>query len=563
MFLFAIVLALLLICSLWKKRHVLFCTGWSSSSNRVPSERDSAGSCYAPPHYSRCSSFYHAPPPYTEVKSKPELYPLVFSYTNDGSKNSNNGANYLMVQYFRNYIVRPIGSLSATSTVDSLTSSFICTANEANTMIPPPYSSAATSPEGLSVSLHNYAIPRSASQQACANIAPKVPTDLQYLTGNSSLHNRPMSVPNTNQNPMSSHHQFRASESVNFADLFRQEEITGILVHQNQQNATSSNSTMTTTHTVSSRSKTRNTISDDDDDEDFQPASSGHETFSLGNGASGINYDSANQASSIYHSNDTMLSLSAAMMDKISYSRQTNDHTKLNLIQKQLEKCCEMIQQQQQQIQQTQSHFNVSTFDSEPSMNGDVAKKMSESTMMGLSYMNSNTTSTVSSLANLNSPSSPPQATSPTQEVKDLLQQISQLKDTNFSEEELNKEKSTRNSQPGPSTEMNLSHVAVTKRPTTLNSKRKFFNMKNRSVYMPIASNILTSPSGLGSKMRSPISGTPSVFMVKSRGTKSRTGWISKSAPSTPGTGLPSNFMSDDSPLLNEQDEDAENDQNC
>lgn len=539
---------------------MLFCSGWSTPSNRVPSERDSAGSCYAPPHYSRCSSFYHAPPPYTEVKSKPELYPLVFSYT-DGSKNSNNGANYLMVQYFRNYIVRPIGSLSATSTVDSLTSSFICTANEANTMIPPPYSSAA-SPEGLSVSLHNYAIPRSASQQACANVALNMPTELQYLNGNSSsLHNRPMSVPNTNQNPMSSHHQFRVSESVNFADYFRHDEETGILIHQNHQIATSSNSTMTTTHTASSRSKTRNTISDDDDDDDFQPACSGHETLSLGNGASGITYDSANQPSSIYHSNDTMLSLSAAMMDKISYSRQTNDHTKLNLIQKQLEKCCEMIQQQQQQIQQTQSHFNVTNFDSESSMSGDVAKKMSESSLlMGLGYMNSNTTSTVSSLANLNSPSSPPQATSPTQEVKDLLQQISQLKDTNFSEEELNKDKLRQDSQPGPSTEMNRSLVATIKRPTTLNSKRKFFNMKNRSTYLPIASNILTSPSGLNLRLRSPNSGGPSVFMMKSR----KAGRISKSAPSTPGTGLPSNFMSDDSPLLNEQDEDAQNeDQNC
>jgi len=69
LFLFAIVIALLLICSLWKKRHTLFCTGWSTSSNhRTPSEGDSAGSCYAPPHYSRCSSFYHAPPPYNEVR---------------------------------------------------------------------------------------------------------------------------------------------------------------------------------------------------------------------------------------------------------------------------------------------------------------------------------------------------------------------------------------------------------------------------------------------------------------------------------------------------------------
>lgn len=544
----------------------MFCSGWSTPSNRVPpSEGDSAGSCYAPPHYSRCSSFYHAPPPYSDVKSKPELYPLVFSYTNDGSKNGNNGANYLMVQYFRNYIVRPIGSLSATSTVDSLTSSFICTANEANTMIPPPYSSAA-SPEGLSISLHNYAIPRSASQQACSNGTPKSPEDLLYLTGASSLHSRPMSVPNTNQNPMSSHHQFRASESANFADLFRQDEKTGILVHQTHQVPTSSNSTMTTTHTESSRSKNRNTISDDDDDDDFQPASSGHETFSLGHGASGINFEGANQSSSIYHSNDTMLSLSAAMMDKISYSRQTNDHTKLNMIQKQLEKCCEMIQQQQQQIQQTQSHFNVTNFDSESSICGDVAKKMSESSMMGLGYMNSNTASTVSSLANLNSPSSPPQATSPTQEVKDLLQQIHQLKETNFSEEELNKDSNymLENMQAGPSYDMKHStHVSTIKRPTSLNSKRKFFNMKNRSVYLPIASNVMTSSSGFCAKLRSPNSGPASVFMVKTRGLKGRSGWISKSAPSTPGTGFPSSFINDDSPLLDEQDEDVETDQNC
>lgn len=542
---------------------MLFCSGWSapSSHRNAPSEGDSAGSCYAPPHYSRCSSFYHAPPPYTEVKSKPELYPLVFSYTNDGSKNSNNGANYLMVQYFRNYIVRPIGSLSATSTVDSLTSSFICTANEANTMIPPPYSTAA-SPEGLSVSLHNYAMPRSASQQACTNNAMKIPIEMQYLTGNSSLNNRPMSVPNTNPMGMNSHHHFRSSESANFVDLFRQEDETRIFVHQNNQVPTSSNSTMTTTHTSSSRSKNRNIVSDEDDDEDFQPASSGHGSFSIGNAASGINFDAANQASSIYHSNDTMLSLSAAMMDKISYSRQTNDHTKLNMIQKQLEKCCEMIQEQQKQIQQTQSHYNVTTsFDSEPST--DMTKKLSESALMGLGYMNSNTASTVSSLANLNSPSSPPQATSPTQEVKDLLQQINRLKDTNFSDEDLNKDNVRKNDpQPGTSTDFH-SQMPVMKRPTSLNSRRKFFNIKNRSVYLPIACNLMTSPNGLSSRLRSPSSAVPGVFMVKSRGVKSRTGWISKSAPSTPGTGLPSNFMSDDSPLLDEQDEDADTDNNC
>lgn len=73
-----------------------------------------------------------------------------------------------MVQYFRNYIVRPVGSLSATSTVDSLSSSCICIANEANTLVPPPYSRAA-SPD-LSLTTHSYGMPRSASdqQQGCS-----------------------------------------------------------------------------------------------------------------------------------------------------------------------------------------------------------------------------------------------------------------------------------------------------------------------------------------------------------------------------------------------------------
>lgn len=532
---------MLLFCSLWKKRHTL-CCGWSTSSNhRTPSEGDSAGSCYAPPHYSRCSSFYHAPPCYTEVTSKPDLYPLVFSYASDGSKGGNSGANYLMVQYFRNYIVRPIGSLSATtSTVDSLSSSFICNANEA---IPPPYSSAA-SPDGLSISLQNYSIPRSASQQGYMMHPISVPVDSLQLARTTN-NNRPMSVPNTNENSNNSYHQVRPSESANFVNLFRADEETCASSHPSNQNQTSSSSTLATTHTGSSRNKNANVVSDDDDDE-FQQASSQN---SIGNGASVMNFE-GHKVSSIYHSNETMLSLSAQMMDKISYSRQTNDHTKLNMIQKQLEKCCEMIQQQQQQIQQT--HFNVSTsFDCTSPISGNTPKNINDSPMMGLGYMNSNTGSTVSSLANLNSPGSPPQATSPTQEVKDLLEQIRQLKDTNFSDDDLGAEHKVNNN-PQPSTSFK------SMRPTSLSSKSRFFGMKNRSsAYSPIANNSFTSPSSIVSKMKSPISGATSVFMVKARGSvKNRAGQFSKSAPTTP-AGLPSSFLSDHSPLLNEQDEES------
>ncbi|KFB38916.1 AGAP000458-PA-like protein [Anopheles sinensis] len=187
-FVLAIVLALLCTCSLWRKRRQL--CGWDTSARHSQSEGDSAGSCYAPPQYSRCNSFHiHAPPPYTEVASKPDLYPLVFSYTDPGK---GNGANYLMVQYFRNYIVQPVGSISGTSTVDSLSSSFICNANEANTLVPPPYSRAA-SPD-LTVSFRNYLMPRSASQQVClttsgaGSAAAALPSSRSHAAGGSYQH---------------------------------------------------------------------------------------------------------------------------------------------------------------------------------------------------------------------------------------------------------------------------------------------------------------------------------------------------------------------------------------
>ncbi|KAG5682703.1 hypothetical protein PVAND_012037 [Polypedilum vanderplanki] len=608
LFLFAIVIALLLICSLWKKRHTLFCTGWSSTNHRTPSEHDSAGSCYAPPHYSRCSSFYHAPPPYNEVTSKPDLYPLVFSYTNDGMKNgsnnNNSSANYLMVQYFRNYIVRPIGSLSATSTIDSLSSSFICTANESNTMIPPPYSSAA-SPDDLSINIQNYAIPRSASQHGYINTnsnnnnnanninsTSNNQLDMQIFTGNSSkfqfngnnLNVRPMSVPNTFIN---SNYQFRASESVNFTQFYQPNESSNEISNSGNQHfmptSSNSNSTMATTHTGSGSSNNQNVSISDEDDEDNEIFHQASEGTSNGN---------ANQ-SSIYHSNDTMLSLSAAMMDKISYSRQTNDHTNLNLIQRQLEKCCELIQQQREQIQQTRSHFNITTsFDSasaSPMSCGELAKKLGENAIIDLGYMNSNTGSTVSSLANINSLSSPPRATSPTQEVKELLEQIKQLKDKTFSDEELNihmdSKQMTEDTQieqaprPGPSSSTEIPTTSCTNtvpnklltsctvmRPTSLSNKRRFFNMKNRSVYIPISNNPqYTSPNSFNMKMRSPILGNTTaanVFINKARGVKNRNGKGSKSAPTTPGTGFSGNYINDHSPLLNEQDEDNENENN-
>ncbi|KAK0174492.1 hypothetical protein PV327_010254 [Microctonus hyperodae] len=111
-------------CWLWQRRRL------GSSDDSSTSERASSSSCYPPPHYSRCSSFVQTlPPPYNEVTSKPDLYPLVIGFDEGMGK----GTSGFVMRYFR--------TLSHASTLDSLSSSFMCNVvNEANTIIPPPYS---------------------------------------------------------------------------------------------------------------------------------------------------------------------------------------------------------------------------------------------------------------------------------------------------------------------------------------------------------------------------------------------------------------------------------------
>ncbi|XP_020292221.1 uncharacterized protein LOC109858918 isoform X2 [Pseudomyrmex gracilis] len=121
-----VALAIAAICGFWLwKRHRS-----SLSEDCTSSERTSTGPWYPPPHYSRCSSFVQAlPPPYNEVTAKPDLYPLVIGYEDSSGK----GTSGFVMRYFR--------SLSHASTLDSLSSSFMYNmVNEANTIIPPPYS---------------------------------------------------------------------------------------------------------------------------------------------------------------------------------------------------------------------------------------------------------------------------------------------------------------------------------------------------------------------------------------------------------------------------------------
>ncbi|XP_026329891.1 uncharacterized protein LOC113237556 isoform X1 [Hyposmocoma kahamanoa] len=121
-------------------RHGVYMCSFVCCMRRPRSARDSTGSLYAPPRYSRCGSFHTAPPPYSEVTAKPDLYPLVITC---GEGEGKSPGTYLMVHYFRNYVIGASGSLSAASTAESLNSSFICNAaNEANSIIPPPYSCA-------------------------------------------------------------------------------------------------------------------------------------------------------------------------------------------------------------------------------------------------------------------------------------------------------------------------------------------------------------------------------------------------------------------------------------
>lgn len=105
---------------LWQRRKII-----SSNETVGLADRTCSASCYPPPpHYSRCSSFNQTlPPPYNEVTGKPDLYPLVIGFDEGIGK----GPSSFVMRY--------------SSTFDSLNSSFMCNVvNEANTIIPPPYS---------------------------------------------------------------------------------------------------------------------------------------------------------------------------------------------------------------------------------------------------------------------------------------------------------------------------------------------------------------------------------------------------------------------------------------
>lgn len=503
-----------------------------------------------------------------------------------------------MVQYFRNYIVRPVGSLSATSTVDSLSSSFICNANEANTLVPPPYSRAA-SPD-LPLTMHDYSMstmPRSASQQACsieqqqlrlhhqqpyragtqASLSNGSNNDVEHIP----LYRRPFGTPNSDRHEIASAttagviNYSRTSDnlnlpctqignSINDLDADNKQQSIAKNVNLNGDRALSKN--MNVSHSdqqfryVLTKSNSNLSVpngcdvipnaqmnTSSDNTSTTIAAHHGYENSNCNSNNTtneNIQYAHGNRNTNIMYesrrsidggSDGTMAAGTNAMIAKLH--RESKDLNE------------QIANRDQHQLSSMRQQMLSGNFSEESPVNADILKKYG--TMR--SYINSITGSAVSSLANIGSPSSPPQATSPTGEVKELLQKIRQLQegagnshDDDFQRQSDAATYSNDSTDAYDGDESSTSNGIIAmhstkKRPSTLQQNRRT-NHRTRFFPMSAAKNL-----------RSPI-GSASILSFG----RGRKGWISKSAPTTPGTAMPSCFLDDNSPLLNEHDEDAD-----
>ncbi|XP_002134632.3 uncharacterized protein [Drosophila pseudoobscura] len=578
----AIILAILCAYSLWKKRRTL--CGWGFNEHHTQSEGDSAGSCYAPPQYSRCNSFHHPPPPYTEVTSKPDLYPLVFTCNSDNGKgNGNSSSSYLMVQYFRNYIVRPAGSLSAASTVDSLSSSFICNANEANTMVPPPYSRAA-SPE---LGLHHYLAhahghgTRNADHPGALQLPlgpPPLPAAHQYGLPRSAsqLVEPDMYLPRQTgaiQSQSRAHAQAQAqAQAQHYATVALGSGTGGggaamysTRLHGSHEEGVSGlvSGTGAGVGYLQSQSdqhfrymaNSSSSLSDIFVNNSCVAGLGGAAGAGMAHGG-GPSIDSvaATQAASL-----CSLAVGGGGGTPVIFSNGCIQPNPLHS----LENCCQ------------HSSMPVGMGDRDPTS--------------GLGPVGTaSTASGVSSLANIGTPVSPPQATSPTGEVREILDQIRQLQ-AGVSYEHLLLSGTGTGAKPRLQHTLSTPSSSQAPQPTAMTtsasgssavyasasgkSKKLFGSNKappppNKALYIPMAAMGPGMGMSTGTAQRcllkSPVSSVVSgaSFFVN-RGRVARKGWITRSAPTTPGSALPPNRLGDDSPLLlNEHDEDTIDDDN-
>lgn len=534
----------------------------------------------------------------SQVTNKPDLYPLVFSCNN--SDNGKNGASYLMVQYFRNYIVRPVGSLSATSTVDSLSSSFICNANEANTLIPPPYSRAGS--PNIPINIQDYSsMPRSASQlcslEQNQRSIPVVMTNgnldgeitlyrhyndftnetagiggcggvngggggggggggsgddasfVQFRRTPNSVSFQELHSNSTNENvpcsPHSSSNNIRANPNYNNTDADRFDDDRHISVAETQ--SLNAQQTLNMNVTIEHEPRKMNILKSSK----MQNQPNMPNSFSYSNSSNGFfdSYESIDD-----DVNDCGRTMALASQSMLAASTPTGatirNFNDLNGL--------------QSNRSNEEKPLNVSRslpFSEESPVNADILKKYGMS-MRG--YTDSMSGSAVSSLANFDSPTSPPQATSPTGEIRELLEQIRQLQQNANSPDGLtahqqqhgdahsgaattiSNESSSIGAEAYDGDESSTSTGMINKiqptnqRPSTLQQNRRS-HPRTRFFAMSGAKN-LRSPIGSGNLLH---------FSLN------RKNWISKSAPTTPGQ-APVSYINDDSPLLNEHDEDAE-----
>ncbi|KAF5278788.1 hypothetical protein FQR65_LT15516 [Abscondita terminalis] len=475
----ATVAGILCACSLWRRHSQRnICCSNSGRDDRA-SEPDSNGSCYAPPHYSRCNSFHQAPPPYSEVTSKPDLYPLVISYNGynmeSNQKVGRGSTGYLMVQYFRNYIVRPVGTLSATSTMDSLGSSFICNAtNEANSIIPPPYS--------------------------CTGSLEEVNVNNNTTTRSSSEFPRSISSATCNDFHLAQHSPSGCSQSGNVS-------ASQILTNTNSKYTNTSNPTLQSL---------------------IREVSITNNPCYMQNPVSGLHQDSLEKTKkncncflpiNIEQTKNTNKTTSLPEYTSLDCESQEDDHNFSDLLN--LSVC----------IPSTITHLPLGTV---------TTSTMHSHEIQQYSVVNSITSSDISSLANFGTPDSPPRATSPTGELRELLDKIQQL---------------PQQKSPTPDTSNNGQEVKT---------KSCFSRNKAKTLYMPLS-------EGLSCNYLSKIS--PSSRSVGVFG-KSAKSWLSRSAPNTPCGNFAPNFpnikkhcnsqrgskgkINDGSPLLNENEESDE-----
>ncbi|XP_034490192.1 uncharacterized protein LOC117793870 [Drosophila innubila] len=513
----AVILAILCAYSLWKKRRTL--CGWGFTEHHTQSEGDSAGSCYAPPQYSRCNSFHHPPPPYTEVTSKPDLYPLVFTCNSENSK-GNVGSSYLMVQYFRNYIIRPTGSLSATSTVDSLSSSFICNANEANTLVPPPYSRAASPelslqyvnhrelPSNSQLAAPQYGLPRSASQLVEMEYQPPQAYPTHYATialdGVAGIGAGPAHYSTRLHTSHSGHFSSDGSVGESANEMHINDVSGGFLQsHSDQHFRYMANST-----------------------------SSLSDIFVNNSCAVGLGDTTVDVAASGVATQAPSLCSLAAGTTQVIYS---NGCIQPNPLHNLVNSC------------QLTTTVEAAATATAPTTNSIV--------------------SGVSSLSNIGTPGSPPQPTSPTGEEREVLNQIRQLQAgvsydrlllTDGVKHRFQHTMSTPITRPSTLQQHQQITSVLQSTATAPSKSKKLYASKspNKALYIPMAA--IAPPSSQRCVLKSPVSSVVyGASFILNRGRVARKGWISRSAPSTPGSGLPPNRLGDDSPLLNEHDEDA------